>query len=174
MRTKGSEVSHERAGTMKTAWLIFEGAPTMGRLVLLALLTAPFFLLSQKAEAQTRILISCPSGPPCSERVLGHIDAVGTARLPWVATVAVPANVCFQVHRDSAGSSDGPVIRSVIAPNGTVYRATESTAIQINTGVAGWYTVQLDTPPPNREQIFNYSFEFLQSPPPCFVGAPGR
>jgi len=140
----------------------------MTRLLLLALTVGSLFLPPFEAEAQTRILIDCPSGPPCEEQVLGHIDAVGTARLAWVATVALPANVCLQV----TGSSDGTVVRSVIAPNGTVYRRNWYLEIS-PTPVAGWYTIQLDTPPPNREQIFNYTLT-LQPTTACGVPAPGR
>jgi len=124
----------------------------MRRAPLLAFVMGFFFLLAPVgAEAQTRILVDCPTGPPCEQVVLGHIDAVGTARLPWVATVPVPANVCFFV---TTSSLDGPAIRSVIAPNGAVQRASDA-ILTVSPTIAGWYTVQLDTPPPGREQLFN-------------------
>jgi hypothetical protein len=150
------------------------GAPrmsTLSRVLLLALLNAPFGLLPLKAEAQTRIFIDCSSGTPCEEEVLGHIDAVGTARLPWVAALAVPANVCLQIFRDS---SDVAIASSVIAPNGPVYRSMSNSTVQISfTPIAGWYTIQLDTPPPNREQIFSFLFR-LAPLSSCGTTTPGR
>jgi hypothetical protein len=143
----------------------------MRGLVFVALMLAAPLFASVEAEAQTRMEIDCASGPPCDQTVFGHIDAVGTARLPWVASVAVAANVCFYVLKLS---SDGPAIQSVIAPNGTVYRAAANAPARVNpTSMAGWYTVQFDTPPPNREQIFQVQLsQWLTSQ--CSSATPGR
>jgi hypothetical protein len=100
--------------------------------------------------------------------VAGHIDAVGPARLPWVATIAVPAGLCLYFTRQSA---DGLVIRTAIAPDGTVFRSSGPTLITPT--IAGWYTIQLDSAPPSLEQIFDFEFGFRASGD-CNPGTPGR
>ena len=100
------------------------------------------------AAAQSRLIIPC-SGFPCEERVNVHIDQFGTDRLPWLASVIVPGGVCFQV--DTLVGSDSNVRISVIASHGTVWRG--GNFVEFRTPVTGWYTVQLDTYPPGREQI---------------------
>ena len=126
--------------------------------------------LLSSASAQTRVIIPCPSGVPCFIDVPGHIDAFGTARLPWVVSVATPSGVCLSVAKNT---SDGPVIRSAIAPDGAVYRTLDGTPIIVRPTKAGWYTIQLDTPPPGREQIFNFRFQ-LSAAASCNTGTPPR
>jgi hypothetical protein len=72
-----------------------------------------------------------------------------------VVSVATPAGVCLEIFKST---SDGPVLRSAIAPDGAVYRKPEGLRIEINPTIAGWYTVQLDTPPPGQEQVFEFVF----------------
>jgi len=136
----------------------------------LFLVSALFLIgLLSAAQAQTRVIVPCPEGPHCSTEVSGHIDAFGTARLPWVVSVAAPAGVCLFFQKIT---SDGPILRSAIAPNGVVFRAVDPNGIQVKETIAGWYTFQFDTPPPGREQIFRASITFL-FPANC-PGTPGR
>jgi hypothetical protein len=124
-------------------------------LPLLTLLAAALF--SSAASAQSRVIVPCPNGVPCSASTSGHIDAFGPNRLPWVVSVAAPAGVCLSVRRIS---TDADILRSVIAPNGAVYRVGNNDPhpnIYVNpTPIAGWYTVQLDSAPPAIEQIFSF------------------
>jgi hypothetical protein len=117
------------------------------------------------AGAEPRLTIPCGAGPPCGTTVSAHIDAVFLGvvgmRLPWTASVAVPANLCFVV---ATGMSDAAVIKSVVAPNGLVYRNRGTGALVIRrTPIAGWYSVVLDSPPPAREQIFSVGFTLFNS-----------
>jgi hypothetical protein len=91
--------------------------------------------------------------------VTGHIDSYGTGRLPWVASVVAPAGVCLYVTGITADSPLSGVLRTVIAPDGTVYRA--KSAIGVTPTIAGWYTIQLDTAPPGREQVFKFAIWFV-------------
>src|SRR5262245_2404440 len=59
-------------------------------------------------------------------------------------------------------SLDGPVLRTVIAPNGTVYRSTGALAVNPVT-LSGWYTVQIDTQSPGVEQIFTAELGLVAS-----------
>jgi hypothetical protein len=109
------------------------------------------------AAAQTRLFIPCPSGVPCQTLVYVHIDQFGTTRLPWLASVIAPAGVCFRL--DTVIAHDANVRISVIAPRGTVYRG--GNFVEFRTAKNGWYTVQLDTYPPGREQIATLRLELL-------------
>jgi len=99
------------------------------------------------AAAQSRLFIPC-STLPCQTNVYVHIDRVGGARLPWLASVIVPASVCFSLD---FLAKDSNVRISVIAPNGTVWRG--GNFVEFRTPGNGWYTVQLDSYPPGLEQI---------------------
>jgi hypothetical protein len=127
-------------------------------------------LFPRDAAAQTRVYIPCPSGPPCSTDVYGHIDAYGTARLPWVVSVIAPAGVCLDAFVISSDSGQY-MLGSVIAPDGRVFRTTNS-PLFVSPTIAGWYTLQFDTPPPGREQIFDVRMYFF--PPGGCVSTPGR
>jgi hypothetical protein len=121
------------------------------------------------AAAQTRLFIPCPSGVPCSTEVYAHIDRVSADRLPWVASVIAPSGVCFAALSDSG---DSTVRISVIAPNGTVYREGPIgqpvyTVVAFRTPVNGWYTVQLDSFPPGREQIATLKLSMLEYAAGC-------
>jgi hypothetical protein len=146
---------------------------------------SPLFLLpvavgalfaASPAAAQSRIYVPCPNGPPCSVNVPGYIDAVGTARLPWVISVAVPAGLCFRPMLSSADAGDARyVLRSVIAPNGIVYRNADANGIRIKDTIAGWYTIQFDSKPPWREQLVGANLVFLPgNDPNCSTATPGR
>lgn len=89
-------------------------------LFLLPLLT--MLCWGSPAAAQTRLFIPCPSGFPCSTQVYAHIDQFSVDRLPWLASVIVPNGACFLVGTEPFGR-DSDVRISVIAPQGTVYRA---------------------------------------------------
>jgi hypothetical protein len=115
-------------------------------------LTTWLFLSPSHAAAQTRLFVPCPSGVPCETDVYGYIDAYGTARLPWVASVIAPAGVCLYPEIIS-GDNGASLLRSIIAPNGTVYR-TKDIGIAVSPTIAGWYTLQFDAVPPTKEQIF--------------------
>jgi len=112
----------------------------------------PFMLAAAPAAAQSRIYIPCPY------EIYGHIDTVGTARLPWVVALAVPADICLWVIRYNG---DTDVIKTVIAPDGKVFRPTGFQVISPT--IAGWYTIQIDTPPPGGEQISEMSFQFSEA-----------
>jgi hypothetical protein len=137
-------------------------------LLALPLMIAALFVGSP-ADAQSRIYIPCPSGAPCSVLVPGYIDAVGTARLPWVVQVAVPDGFCLW---PSFGTHDAMPLRTVIAPNGIVYRRDNAVTLQVAPTIAGWYTLHYDTLPPGREQIFQINLRLLPAAD-CFP-TPGR
>lgn len=140
----------------------------MFRSLLFALLVLPGGSLgATPAAAQTRIFVSCPNGVPCTEVVHGHIDAVGTARLPWVVSLPVSAGVCLIARLESSDTDD---IKTIIAPNGVVYRDTSR--VEVSPTVEGWYTIQIDTLPPGLEQIFEVELSLLATQN-C-IPTPGR
>ena len=122
------------------------------------------------AAAQTRVVLPCDIGSlPCSIDVSAHVDAVGGARLPWVVRVAVPADVCLELRRES---SDGVPLRTAIAPNGRVFRSGEQ-PLQVKPTIAGWYTVQFDSMPPTAEQVIDLQIGLL-APLDCDSPTVGR
>jgi hypothetical protein len=112
-------------------------------------------LLASPAMAQTRLYIPCPNGVPCGMTFPGHVDAYEGAPLPWIVSVAVPANVCFFVL---IFTSDANTLVSVLRPDGIVHRGSDRASIN-STPIAGWYTVQVDSQPPAVEQIFSIKLE---------------
>jgi len=147
----------------------------MWRFSRLALVLAvPLLLSARSAEAQTRVVIPCPDGAPCSMQVPGHIDAYGSV-LPWVASVAVPANFCFTL---TIWSADAPndISMTAIRPDGIVYRLSLTSGpdgVVVKPTTAGWYTVKVDSLKPAVEQIFVLQMS-LQPLDGCTLVSVGR
>jgi hypothetical protein len=121
------------------------------------------------AAAQSRLLIPCGNGPDCSTPIAGYVDMVGTARLPWIATVAADVGLCLNfsiAHLDSVG------MVTVIGPDGIVYRSSfRPYSITVYPTKAGFYTLIFDSAPPAGEQLFTGQMQFFAG---CTSGDPGK
>jgi hypothetical protein len=126
---------------------------------------APIFLAAQllgalPAAAQSRLIIPCANGPDCSTPVAGYVDMVGTARLPWIATVAADVGLCLNfsiLHSDTTG------MVTVIGPDGQVYRSSfRPYSITVHPTKAGFYTLIFDSQAPAGEQLFTGQIQFFQ------------
>ena len=120
--------------------------------------------------AQSRLLIPCGNGPDCSTPIAGYVDAVGTARLPWIATVAADVGLCLNF---SISHSDTDGMVTVIGPDGLVYRSSfRPYSITVYPTKAGFYTLIFDSLAPlASEQIFTGQMQFFAG---CTSGDPGQ
>jgi hypothetical protein len=82
-----------------------------------------------------------------------------------VLSVAAPPDVCLSVTVVSADAGTLKTIISIITPTGAVYRFAHAGAVA-PTPILGWYTIQVDTAPPAREQLFEVSIG-LEPLGPC-------